>query len=63
MHYRNGRKASNGDTVVQLEPSSGKVLAVGQLQNAVPGNDYCNGNLVITGNGLLGPASIPSSKA
>lgn len=58
MHYRNGREASNGDTVVQLEPSSGKVLAVGQLQNAIPGNDYCNGNLVITGNGLLGPALI-----
>lgn len=35
MHYRNGREAKNGDKVVQLETSSGKILATGQLQNAV----------------------------
>lgn len=59
MHYRNGREAKNGDTVAQLEPASGKVLAVGQLQNAVPGNDYCNGRIVVTGTGLQhGPAIL-----
>ena len=45
MHYRNGREAKNGDKVVQLETSSGKIVASGQLQNAVPGNDYCNGSI------------------
>ncbi len=49
MHYRNGREAKNSDYVAQLEPMSGKIIAVGQLQNAVPGNDYCNGQLVVTG--------------
>lgn len=47
MHYRNGREAKNGDHVVQLEAHSGKIIACGQLQNAVPGNDFCNGELVI----------------
>lgn len=51
MHYRNGREAKNGDKIAQLETSSGKILAVGQLQNAVAGNNYCNGELVITGYG------------
>ena len=54
MHYRNGRVAKNGDKVVQLETSSGKILAAGQLQNAVAGND----ELVITGYGPQGPAII-----
>lgn len=58
MHYRNGREANNGDKIVQLETSSGKVLAAGQLQNAVVGNDFCNGELVITGYGPQGPAII-----
>ena len=58
MHYRNGREAKNGDKVVQLETSSGKILASGQLQNAVAGNDYCNGELVITGYGPQGPAIV-----
>jgi hypothetical protein len=58
MHYRNGREARNGDKIVQLEPTSGKVTACGQLQNAVPGNDHCNGELVITGSYLQGPAII-----
>lgn len=56
MHYRNGREAKNGDKVVQL--NGGKIVAVGQLQNAVAGNDYCNGELVITGYGPQGPAII-----
>ncbi len=56
MHYRNGREAKNGDKIVQL--NSGEIVAKGQLQNAVAGNDYCNGELVITGYGPQGPAII-----
>lgn len=59
MHYRNGREAHNGDMVAQLEATSGKVLAVGQLQNAVPGNDFCNGQIVVTGSSSqYGPAIL-----
>ena len=59
MHYRNGREANNGDMVAQLDSTSGKVQAVGQLQNAVPGNDYCNGQIVVTGsNTQYGPALL-----
>jgi len=43
MHYRNGREAKNGDKIVKLE--GGKVVAYGVLHSAVPGNDYCNGNI------------------
>lgn len=43
MHYRNGRDAKNGDKIVKLE--GGKVVAYGVLHSAVPGNDYCNGNI------------------
>ena len=48
MHYRNGREAKNGDIVVQLgNYGSGpaKIVAVGVLFNATPGNDYCNGSI------------------
>lgn len=45
MHYRNGREAKNGDKLVKLE--GGRVVAFGLLYNAVPGNDYCNGNIAI----------------
>lgn len=45
MHYRNGREAHNGDTVVQLSIEGGKVLHVGVLYDARPGNDFCNGNI------------------
>jgi hypothetical protein len=41
MHYRNGREAHNGDVLVKLE--GGKIVAVGVLNRATPGNDYCNG--------------------
>jgi hypothetical protein len=44
MHYRNGREAVNGDKVVQLD-SYGKVAGFGVLHSAVPGNDYCNGQI------------------
>lgn len=43
MHYRNGREAKNGDKIVHLDMTSGKVVAFGVLHSAVPGNDYCNG--------------------
>ena len=44
MHYRNGRQAKNGDKIVQLD-QEGKVLHLGVLYDAVPGNDYCNGRI------------------
>lgn len=43
MHYRNGREAKNGDVAVKIE--NGKIIAVGVLYGATPGNDYCNGYL------------------
>ncbi len=45
MHYRNGREAKNGDKIVKLE--GGSVTAFGVLHSAVPGNDYCNGNIAV----------------
>lgn len=44
MHYRNGREAKNGDTIVQIG-NSGKIVGLGVLHNAVAGNDYCNGSV------------------
>ena len=43
MHYRNGREAKNGDKIVKLD--GGRVVSFGVLHSAVPGNDYCNGNI------------------
>ncbi len=49
MHYRNGREAKNGDRIVQLSmDDSGKIVGVGILYDAVPGNDYCNGMIAPT---------------
>ncbi len=45
MHYRNGREAHNGDRIIQLDYDTAKVVAVGILHSAVPGNDYCNGTI------------------
>ena len=46
MHYRNGRQAKNGDKVIQLSMSGDcKIVGLGLLYDAVPGNDYCNGSL------------------
>ena len=45
MHYRNGREAKNGDKIVRL--NSGNVEAFGVLHSAVPGTDYCNGNIAV----------------
>lgn len=47
MHYRNGREAKNGDKIVKLNTSSGKVEAFGVLHSATPGNDYCNGYMAV----------------
>lgn len=58
MHYRNGREAKNGDRVVQIESQSGKVTAVGTLQNATPGNDYCNGLIIVDGGNQYGTAIV-----
>lgn len=44
MHYRNGRDARNGDTVVQLD-TTGKIVGMGVLFDAKPDNDFCNGRL------------------
>jgi hypothetical protein len=45
VHYRNGREAKNGDKVVKFSIEGGKIVAFGVLYDAVPGNDYCNGNI------------------
>lgn len=46
MHYRNGREAKNGDKVVSID-HEGKIVAVGVLHSATPGNDYCNGQIAV----------------
>lgn len=43
MHFRNGREAKNGDKIVKLGISDGKIVSFGVLHGAVPGNNYCNG--------------------
>jgi len=47
MHYRNGREAHNGDRVIKIgyTPTGESIIAVGILHSAIPGNDYCNGNI------------------
>ena len=44
MHFRNGREAKNGDKIVKLD-EKGHVVSFGVLHSAVPGNDFCNGNI------------------
>lgn len=56
MHYRNGREAKNGDKVVQLD-FEGKIVSAGVLFDAVPGNDYCNGQLAPT-HGAVGACMV-----
>jgi hypothetical protein len=46
MHYRNGRVALNGDKIVKLD-EQGHVVSFGVLHSAVPGNDFCNGNIAV----------------
>ena len=45
MHYKNGRKANNGDKVVLFNHYGPPM--VGILYNAVAGNDHCNGNIAV----------------
>ena len=52
MHYRNGREAQNGDKIVKLGISDGKIVSFEVLYGAVPGNDYCNGNIAPVQNPL-----------
>ncbi len=48
MHYRNGREAKNGDTIISLAGSGDNPInALGILYDARPGNDYCNGGIAI----------------
>ena len=46
MHYRNGREAHNGDKIVTIG-QGGRVEAFGVLHSAVPGNDYCYGQIAV----------------
>jgi hypothetical protein len=46
MHYRNGRAAKNGDTIITLNPYGRPI--VGILYGAIAGNDSCNGNIALT---------------
>ena len=46
MHYRNGREAKNGDRIVRLGCTSGTIECVGELRDAVPESDCCNGKIV-----------------
>jgi len=45
MHYRNGREAKNGDSIVHINHDGTSVCAIGYLVEAQPGNDYCNGRI------------------
>jgi hypothetical protein len=47
MHYRNGREAKNGDRIIQIG-GDGKIQGAGILHGAIPGNDWCNGNMAVT---------------
>ena len=58
MHYRNGREAKNGDRVVQLSYEGGKIVSIGILHDAVPGNDYCNGGIAPTLGGSVAGACM-----
>ena len=49
MHYANGRPAKNGDKVFQVTYHS---AVIGVLYDAVPGSDYCNGQLAPLGGGV-----------
>lgn len=53
MHYRNGREAKNGDTIIQIG-FDGKINALGVLHSAVAGNDYCNGSIAPIQNPVQG---------
>lgn len=54
MHFRNGRVAQNGDKVVQLSFEGGKIVSLGVLHDATPGNDFCNGSLAPLHGSVMG---------
>lgn len=66
MHYRNGREAKNGDKVVQLSESYEsanekfpvRIVAIGILYDAKPGNNFCNGYLAPLLGGLVQSACL-----
>lgn len=58
MHYRNGREAKNGDKVIQLEMGGTRIVAVGILYDAQPGNDHCNGMIASTLGGPVNGACL-----
>lgn len=39
------REAKNGDKIVKLE--GGRIVSFGVLHGAIPGNDFCNGNIAV----------------
>lgn len=49
MHYRNGREAKNGDTIIQIGHQNKEgiptIERIGILYDAEAGNDYCNGKI------------------
>ena len=57
MHYRNGREAKNGDRIVQLG-DRGKILHMGVLYDATPGNDYCNGSIALVQQPVTGACMV-----
>lgn len=57
MHYRNGREAKNGDTIVQIG-SEGKFTQLGILHSATAGNDYCNGSIAPVQNAKEGACMV-----
>lgn len=54
MHFRNGRPAQNGDKIVQFSVEGGKLVNVGILHDAKPGNDFCNGSIAPTSPSVSG---------
>lgn len=58
MHYRNGREANNGDKIVKLGMSDGKIISFGVLHSATPGNDYCNGYIAPVQNTVDGACMV-----
>lgn len=53
MHYKNGREAKNGDTIIHLGAWPKPV--VGILFDATAGNSSCNGNLSALSPGNVTP--------
>ena len=66
MHYRNGREAKNGDVVVTIGEKwidgkgiTGRIVALGVLHEATPGNDFCNGSIAPINPSVTGAMHVP----